>query len=340
MKTFSLLVLLLLAAACELQAKDGVRLQGMSSLGRKYKNDFSQSAENFKSRVMRDSEDVPALIGLAEANIMLHIFGFSSREETLPAARAAYEKAHSLDGENSRVRALAGKLSLLDWKWDEAKSSFRKAVAIDPRNLDARHWYALWFAAMQLPRQAMDQSDAIMKLDSAGDYLVGRGSLYYFERRFDCLKELMLKSIKLHPSAPWAYDWLGMAYNGLKDHQNAMATYQKAFDLSDGTVEVAAGLGHALGLAGHLEAARIMAKFYAKKSQETYIPPVQRAFIHLGIHEYDQAIELLEQAYAEKSWFIIFIQIEPWYDPIRQDPRFIEIMKKMGFPDPDTAADL
>jgi len=334
MKEFSILVLLTLAAACEAGEAFRVSPEVMAALGRKYKDTFAQSAEHYKLMVKRDPGDVPAQVGLAEANIMLYIFGFSSREETLPAARAAYERVQSLDSKNSRVRALSGKLSMLDWKWEEARSSFLRSVALDGRNKDARHWYALWLAAMQRPEQAMSQSDAIMAMDPAGDYRVGRGSLFYFERRFDRLKELMLKSVSLHPSAPWGYDWLGMAYNGLKDHQNAITTYQKAFELSDGTVEVAAGLGHALGLAGQLEAARKMAEFYSEKSKEAYIPPVQRAFIHLGIHEYEQAIELLEQAYAEKSWFIIFIQIEPWYDPIRKDPRFTQIMKNMRFPSP------
>ena len=64
-----------------------------------------------------------------------------------------------------------------------------------------------------------------------------------------------------------------------------------------------------------------------------YLPPVQRAFIHIGIDEYDMAIQLLEQAYNENSWFLIFIQIEPWYDPLRNDQRFQDIIDRMDFPE-------
>jgi len=103
--------------------------------------------------------------------------------------------------------------------------------------------------------------------------------------------------------------------------------------VSDGTGEVGGGLGHALGLAGEYETAKQMADFYGMKSKEYYLPPVQRAFIHIGIGEYDEAIKLLEQAYNENSWFLAFIQIEPWYDPIRDDPRFEEIMGRMKFPE-------
>ena len=75
-----------------------------------------------------------------------------------------------------------------------------------------------------------------------------------------------------------------------------------------------------------------MADYYTLAAQDQYLPPVQRAFVHLGIGEYDEAIQLLEQAYKERSWFLIFIQIEPWYDPIRNDKRFNDIIGRMEFP--------
>ena len=146
------------------------------------------------------------------------------------------------------------------------------------------------------------------------------------------MKPLMLSTIKKDPETPWAYDWLGMAYNGLNEHNEAIETYFKAFELSDGTVEVGAGLGHALGLGGEKELAKQMANYYAIAAKDNYLPPVQRSFIHLGIGEYDEALSLLEQAYEEESWFLLFMQKEHWYDPIRNDKRFINILKKMNFP--------
>lgn len=74
-----------------------------------------------------------------------------------------------------------------------------------------------------------------------------------------------------------------------------------------------------------------MADFYELTVKDNYFPPAQRSFIHISIIEYDKAIELLEQAYEEHSWFLIFIQIEYWYDPMRNDNRFIEIMNMMNF---------
>jgi tetratricopeptide (TPR) repeat protein len=123
-----------------------------------------------------------------------------------------------------------------------------------------------------------------------------------------------------------------MAYIEQKDYKNSLDTYFKAFELSDGTVEVGAGLGHALGLAGEYELAKQMADYYHEAAKTNYLPHMQRAFIHIGIGEYDEAIALLEEAYEQKSWFLIFMAVEPWLDPLREDERFIKLTTKMQYP--------
>jgi len=224
-------------------------------------------------------------------------------------------------------------LAMLDWRWQDAEAALVGAIGADPENLKARHWYSLYLSALGHFDQAMAHSDTIMTMDPDENYLIGRGSLLYFARRNEELKNLMIKAVAKDTSVAWGYDWLGMAYIELEDYDNSIETYYKAFELSDGTVEVGGGLGHALGLAGQYAPAKKMADFYAMKSTDHYLPPVQRSFIHIGIGEYDEAIRLLEQAYEEKSWFLIFMQIEPWLDPIRDDERFDQIMHAMNFPD-------
>lgn len=126
-----------------------------------------------------------------------------------------------------------------------------------------------------------------------------------------------------------------MAYIELKDYDNSLDTYFKAFELSDGLVEVGAGLGHALGLAGEDALAKEMADYYTQMAKSRYLPQMQRAFIHIGIGEYDEAITLLEEAYEEKSWFLIFMAVEPWLDPLRGNPRFKALQQKMNYPSAD-----
>jgi len=327
-----LIVMCILLFSCRSHDKSRLNEEVLSSLGSKFKNEYLQAAEEFEAVISSDPENVEALLGLAETNVIIYIFGFSSREETLPAAREAFQKARMLDPLSSEVHKLSGIFSLLDWNWADAKASLEKAIETDPQNLNARHWYSLYLSAMGRFDEAMAQSDTISGMDPAGDYLIGRGSLLYFARRNEEMRDLMIKAVAMDTTVGWGYDWLGMAYIELQDYENSINTYYRAFELSDGTVEVGGGLGHALGLAGQYDVARQMADYYSAAAQNHYLPPVQRSFIHIGIGEYDEAIELLEQAYAEHSWFLVFIKVEPWYDPLRNDQRFNDIIDRMKFP--------
>jgi len=331
-KSIYIFLLLTLVFSCGTEKKQVLNEEILSSLGKKFKTEFSEMANSFELKIAEDSANVEAYLGLADSYILLYVFGYLPRNLSVEKAKRAYDQVIKLDSVSSDVLKLSGILSFLDWKWEDSKIAFQKAIQKNPKNLNARHWYSLWLSAMGRFDEAMSQSDTILTMDTADNYLIGRASLLYFQYRFEEMKPLMIKNIDQNPDVPWGYDWLGMAYNGLGEHKDAKRTYFKAFELSDGTVEVGAGLGHALGNAGEKKLAKQMADYYAFAARDNYLPPVQRSFVHLGIGEYDKAIDLLEQAYAEQSWFLIFMQIEHWYDPIKKDERFIEIMNKMEFP--------
>lgn len=331
-KIYLLVFSLVFIISCNSIEKKSLNHEVMTALGSKYKIEFGELVKTYEAEIEKDSLNVESYIGLAESHILLYVFGYVSRDISIPKAKVAFEKGVKLDSLSSNVLKMQGILSFLDWQWEDARISLLRAIEENPKNLNARHWYSLWLSAMGRFDEAMAQSDTIKSMDTAGDYLIGRGSLLYFQYRFEEMKPLMIENIAKDPSIPWGHDWLGMAYNGLGEHEDAISTYFKAFELSNGTVEIGAGLGHALGQAGEKELAKQMADYYTMAAKENYLPPCQRSFIHISIGEHEMAIDLLEQAYEQQSWFLIFIQIEHWYDPIRTDPRFIAIMNKMGFP--------
>lgn len=325
-------ILFIFLISCQTPNSREIDMNVLSALGSKHRVEYENLAKHYTSKLNRDNTDIEALYGLAETQIILYIFGFTSRDETIPIAKNVMLRASALDSTSSKYHEISGMIRLLDWDWKGSKQSFEQAIVMDSTNLNARHWLSLYYSAMGQFDLAMEQSDIIATMDPAGNYLIGRGSLLYFARRNEEMKDLMLKVVAEQPDIAWGYDWLGMAYCELKDFDNSIDTYFKAFELSDGTVEVGGGLGHALGLGGEYTLAKQMAVYYGVAAANNYLPPVQRSFIHIGIEEYDTALELLEQAYDENSWFLVFVQIEPWYDPIRNDPRFNTLVEKMNFP--------
>ncbi|MEO9802496.1 MAG: hypothetical protein ABJF04_04575 [Reichenbachiella sp.] len=324
--------LLMILFACVPQETKGPDKKIMSSLGSKFKNEWLREAKIFEDRIQKDSSDVEAYLGFAESHVINYIFGYVSRADAIPKAKDAFDRVLSLDSTHAGVLKLSGILKFLDWDWTGAEQSFKSSITTSPEDLSARHWYSLYLAAMSRMDEAKAQHDTIQTMDVNEDYLIGRGSMLYFAREFKQMKELMIKAVNKDTTVAWGYDWLGMAYIELKQYDESLATYYKAFELSDGTVEVGAGLGHALGQAGRRETAKQMADFYAMAAEDKYLPYCQRAFIHISIQEYEESLKLLEKAYEEKSWFLIFMNIEPWYEPLRGKQRFQTLVEKMNYP--------
>jgi tetratricopeptide (TPR) repeat protein len=304
----------------------------LASLGAKHKKEFQKIGAYYENILQNDPKDVEAMIGVAESEILVYAFGYVSNASVMTKVESYFEKAYKLDSLNSNVQKLKGVIHFIKKEWKKSEIAFKKSIEINPENLNSRHWYSLYLMAMKRVDESMEQSDVISEFDKDEKFLLARGSLYYFQYKFEEMKPLMYRAIENDPEIPWAYDWLGMAYNGLKEHDDAIKTYIKAFNLSDGTVEVGGGLGHALADAGEIELAKQMTSFYDETVKTQFLPPVQRAFIHIGLKEYDKAIQLLEQAYKEQSWFLLFMQMEHWYDPLKNDPRFNDIIKRMGYP--------
>ena len=245
-----------------------------------------------KEKILKDSTHVGDFVDITESNIIMFAFGFMSREQTIPEARVFQEKAYAMDSLNSRVQEMAGILHFMDSEWEASEKAFKKSLELNPENLQARHWYTLLLMALKRTDEGFVQSTIVHEMDKTGNFLVARASIFYFLEDFEEMKPLMHEALEKDSLSPWTLDWLGMAYNGLEEHDDALETYLKAFNLSDGTVEVGGGLGHALGEAGEYELAKEIANFYDEASKTKYLPACQRAFIHLGIGEYDKAMSL------------------------------------------------
>ena len=112
-----------------------------------------------------------------------------------------------------------------------------------------------------------------------------------------------------------------------------MAAFQKAVSLSPGDLEAIAGLGHAYAVAGRREDALKIAARLKQPSQQMVIPSWGIATIYIGLNNKDEAFAWLEKAFVERHAHLIYIQTEPVLDPLRSDPRFQVLVRRMGFPE-------
>ncbi len=314
------------------KAEEAVQ-KGRESLARNTRDAMEQAVEFFNQAVAHDPSYAPAHVGLADSYTLLWSFGFLSREEALPKARAAAERAVRLDESLAEAHSALAVVRLRDWDWAGAEEGFKAALKLNPTDANSHHWYALYLSAMGRHEEAIRHSKRAVALDPSPSMQVGLGSMYYFAREWEEMITQMQKTLDQDPDFAYAYDWIGMAYVQVRDFERAFTAYHKAVSLSGHSAEVLAGLGHAYGVAGEKDKARKILRELTQLSEQRYVPSVQVAFVYTSLGEKERALARLEQAYQERAWELVFVKVEPWLDPLRSEPRFQELLRRLNFPD-------
>lgn len=301
--------------------------------GEKFREFFDREIEKYKKAVKNNPKDASDHVGLAESYINSWCYGFLPRDKSLPFAKSAVVKAIQLDRDSALVHTFDGILKLTDWDWSGAEQELKLATVMDPVNYKSRHWFSLFLAAMGRYEEAIREAKTANELESPAGSKIGYGSILYFAHEFEQMFELLEKAIIDEPDEAPLYDWLGMAYVQLGQYDKSIEVYRKAAELSDGLAEIMAGLGHAYGVAGRIEEAKEVLNEMLACAERWYVPPVQIAFVALSIGDKNLTFELLERAYAERSWELIFLRTEPWFDILHDDPRFRDFICGLNFPD-------
>jgi len=299
--------------------------------GAKFRVMWDHMVAQAETTLRENPRDAAAHVTLSEALTTLWCYGFVSRDEALPKAKAAATRALELDDSFAAAHTALGVLTLADWDWAAAERAFLAALERNPNAAASQHWYGMYLAAMGRHEEALAASRRAVALDPS--FRVGLGAVLYFAHDFGTMAQVMEEAIDAAPESAPAHDWLGMAYVQLERFDDSIRVYRRAVTLADGAAEVRAGLGHAYGLAGRIDEARAELETLRTQARETYVPPVQIAYVCVGLGDTMGAFALLEQAWREKSWELVFLREEPWFDPLHGDPRFETLLQRMQFPE-------
>lgn len=293
---------------------------------------LDRSAEQLEERIQLDPNEAANHAGLADVQIYLWCYGFSPHAEVMPRCETAARRALELEPDLAAAHSALGVVLLGQRDWEDAERHLRLATELDPSRAESHHWYALYLAAMNRHDEARKHSKQSVELDPSPGGTMARSSILYFKRDWQGMVDLLEPTIEQDADYGATYDWLGMAYVGQKQFDKSITTYRRAVELSDGLAEVLAGLGHAYAVAGREKEARQVCDKLHRLAERWHVPPVQIAFVHVGLDEKQQALDLLDTAYEQRSWELVFLQVEAWFDDIRDEPRFTELIERMKFP--------
>ena len=284
----------------------------------------------FEQAIDIDPNYALAYTGLAQAYGVLGIAGEISTAESFPKANAAAKKAIEIDASLGEAReALCMGAFWYDWNWDAAEKECLKALEINPLNADFHGNYAIVLSNTGRHAEALAEakrSRELNPLNLAQNALEGQ-YLLHAGRADDALLQLR-KTSELEPNFWMPYMFAASAYIEKGMYPEAIAASRKEFELSGGNV-IPFGT-YALAKSGKRDEARAALEELLKISATGYIPPYNIALIYNALDERDNALEWLEKGFQQRDPKMTFLKVEPKWNNLRNEPRFVDLMKRMN----------
>jgi tetratricopeptide (TPR) repeat protein len=310
-------------------------VQGRYYLYKKTTEDWKKSLECFREAIRLDPNYASAYAGLADTYQRLGE-GIIDPSETRPKARAAALKAVQIDDSLPEAHfALASSL-LLEWDWSSAEKELNRALALRPTNGEAYQPYIRYLLARGRADEAVAEGKRVLEFNPASLILnADYGNQLYLARRYQEAIAQLRKTIELEPNYAAAHTRLGLVYLQVGRHEEAIAELKKgqALDNSPQRWGRLAILGYAYGLAGKPREAREVLHTLEVLSKQSHVSTFGFTLVHIGLGEKEQALQWLEKSFAKHNPEMAFLKLNPALDSLRSDPRFADLVRRMGIPD-------
>jgi TolB-like protein/DNA-binding winged helix-turn-helix (wHTH) protein/Tfp pilus assembly protein PilF len=306
-------------------------LKGEFQLQGNTRTEMEKSITYFEEAISRDPTFAPAYVGLAEAYGSLSaIFVGASPDATRPKVISAARKALELDPEFAEAHALLGETEQVQWHWGQAAAEYRRALELKPNDVAAHGGYASWLLCQGRTEEALAWARRARELDPIGVWGAQIGWILFHARRYDEAIQELRSVLAVHPDDALAQWFLGFALIGKGRPQEAIPVFEKTATImhrSPGSIEL---LATAHARAGHRTEALRLIDELKRRRRTGYIPAGALVNPHLALSDYDEAFVWFERAYQEQSSILQFLKVHPFFDPVRNDPRFVDLVHRVG----------
>jgi TolB-like protein/Tfp pilus assembly protein PilF len=306
-------------------------LKGTFVLAQGYGTGAHQSIPYFEDALKRDPTFAAAYLGLAQAYTNLGtVFSGDPPEATRPKVIGFARNALALDPDLVEAHVVLANALQEEWHWTEAETEYRRALELNPNNANAHAGFALWLICQGRADEAVTSIKHARELDPVG---VSGGSVAWIlfqAHRFDESIRESSSALAIQPGNAANLTGLGFALIANNKPADAIPPLEKAVSLSSGSPAATGVLIRAYAHAGRrVDALRLLAEL-KRRRQAGYIPAGAFVNAYLGLGDNEQAFYWLNQASKEQSNILQFLKTHPYFDPIRSDPRFIELVRRAG----------
>jgi TolB-like protein/Tfp pilus assembly protein PilF len=298
--------------------------------------DINKAIRYFEQAIAKDPGYALAYAGQATCYSVLCAIGYLAPKESYPKAKEAVVKALELDEELGEAHASLGYLKFfLDWDFAGAEREFKRAIKLSPGNVDVYILYSIYLSCAGRFDEAIAGFKRAVELDSASPvtyiYLGGFG--YHIAGRFDEAIDQIKKGLDMDPNILLGQLFLASAYALKGMYGEAIAQADKVISIWP-TLEdslILSFMGWVYAVSGRQEKARGLLNRMLDLRERRYIDAYNIGSVYAGLGEKDKAFEWLNKAYEERAGQMIWIKVDPWIKNLRSDPRYKELLKKMGW---------
>jgi serine/threonine-protein kinase len=302
-------------------------LKGRYYLDRRTEDTFYKAVDYFQQATKVDPRFVLAYTGLADAYYWASNL-YLSPMEAMTKAKQQVQKALELNDEVAEVHtSLALITTYYDWNFPVAEMEYKRAIDLNPGYASAHQWYGRYLILVGRFAEATAELKRAQQLDPLSlSANVELGLPEFYQRNYDAAIQQYKKTLEMDPNFPWAHLYLAQAYEQKGDFDRAIEEYKKTSDIT----KRLAGLGFSYARKGERESAQQCLDELNALTSSRYVSALDIATVYIGLGDHDQAFHYMEQALNNRDEALVRIKYSPRMDLIRSDPRFDQLLRRIG----------
>jgi DNA-binding winged helix-turn-helix (wHTH) protein/lipoprotein NlpI len=307
-------------------------LKGRYFWNKRTEYEIKKAVEYFKQAIELDPNFALAWVGLAESYVLYSVYCLTPPREAYAEAKAAVLKALELDEQLAEARATLGLIKYeYDWDWAEAERELLRALELKPHDATAHHWYAGLLIAqgrftegLQAIRRAQELNPLSLIIHAMA------GWFYYYARQYDLALQEVTKALEIDHNFGVGYVLLALIHERLGWTGAALEAARTGRKLLEESSLSLWALIQVLNSANRRAEAQELLGKLEELAEQQYVSPYERALIYLSQGDHELAFAWLEEALAQHDPWLIWLKVEPRLDPLRADPRFAQLLARVG----------
>jgi serine/threonine protein kinase/tetratricopeptide (TPR) repeat protein len=309
-------------------------LRGRYALSRRSADGLEQAVRLFQEALARDNNEAAAWMGLADTWNLIAYYGVLPPRDVFPRQREAAEHVLRIDPANASAHASLADLSYqYEHNWSGAEKEFRSALELNPNDVQTLQWYSNFLSAAGRHTEALALIRRARELDPLNNVVAADAALAsYWQGDYATAVAGLTKALELAPDYELGHAYLGLVNWRLGRTAKALAEWRKFVELSGRHPDALAFLGFGLAQTGHRAEAEALLQELQHLGAQRFVSAFPIAILNLGLGNRKEALDGLERAFEEGAGRLVYLNVERSFDPIRSDPSFVALVKKVGIP--------